>query len=129
MAAYLFLIMGIAFMLIAALLFYLDHKQSKTWVRTTGTVIDISQSIGVSDKNQIPIIQFKDETNKEWRAKNSSSISGALYKIGDSIIIYYNPLKPTEIMIDNIFYRFIGIFLFSLFGVICICSGFIGIIK
>jgi len=129
MAAYLFLIMGIASLLIAALLFYSDQKQSKTWVRTTGTVIDISQSIGLSDKNQIPIIQFKDETNKEWKTKTTSSISGALYKIGDSINIYYNPLNPSEIMIDNIFHRFIGIFLFSLFGVICVCSGLVGIIK
>ena len=129
MTAYLFLLMGIALLLIAALLFYLDQKQSKTWVRTTGTVIDISQSIGVSDKNQIPVIQFKDESNKEWRAKNSSSISGALYKIGDSIDLYYNPMKPTEILIDNIFHRYMGIFLFSLFGVICICTGLVEIIK
>lgn len=101
----LFVLVGIAFIGIAA------WETAKTWqflsisTSAVATVVDIDKSRGARGGNRYtPVYTFTDQAERQWRVKSASSTwRHAAYKIGDSITVHYLPADPNRSMVDRFF--------------------------
>ena len=90
---------GIILMVISFLLFKSNIDFFKNGIKTLGTIVDIEMTIdGEGNKSFLPILKFTNIENKNLISRNHRSSNYSLtYKIGEEIIIIYNPKNPNDV--------------------------------
>lgn len=77
-----------------------------------GTVIRNERSLGKSTV-YYPIVEFQTLSGQTYTCKGHSGTSPAEYKVNDTVMVHFDPTKPTNAFIGN-FFGLIQGFLFSI---------------
>lgn len=104
-----FMIIGITFIIIGGIWYYIVREKENTWVSTQATIIDIEKSEIYNSKIVWVEFSIKNHIYQVELPEYYSSM-----KIGKNIMIYYNPSNPNEIISKN----FLGHLIFIGMGVV-----------
>lgn len=126
------IIIGIACVIIGIVMMVSHFNSQKTQTaETTATIIRIDSELetdtdGFETRWYSPVVEYKvNSKSYEKQLPNKRTTNSTEYKVGDTVIIQYNPEKPEEISSKGDNGGLIGGIFFIVVGIIVAISSFI----
>ncbi len=119
---------GLVFLLLSLGFYSWTNFFSTTTSQTEGTVTGIVYRVGTANNPVAPVVQYS--VNNQNYTHNSSVYSSAVkYKIGDKLVVHYDPNKPQDSRLDFEAAQLLAV-IFLIIGLgFIVVSGILGFIR
>lgn len=96
-----FVLLGLALLVSAGVVFFRQRKERATALRASGVVVDLARSQGQRGYLYHPVVEFETASGRKARFQEELGRSPAGYKAGQEVKVLYQPDNPEKAEIDS----------------------------